>query len=239
MRRDLLLEATRALRDTADTSDADSRATRARILATLSARPRVRRIRALRWIPLAACLGTFSAWAATKPFVPALLNEAAQVFGIHEPVRDLSRPKAATSPAVAKAVPEPESATTDVALAESHATSPAVADPAPAAPPKVVPRSSATPSIDVDHEHELYRAAHRAHFVAQDSAAALQAWDAYLGAAPTGRFAVEARYNRALCLLRLGRAEAARAALTPFAEGTFGDYRRREAVELLRALTNR
>jgi len=53
----------------------------------------------------------------------------------------------------------------------------------------------------------------------QRSAAALAAWDAYLAAEPQGRFAIEARYNRALVLARLGRYRDAHAALVPFARG--------------------
>jgi hypothetical protein len=87
-----------------------------------------------------------------------------------------------------------------------------------------------------DPTHDLYRAAHRAHFVDQNPAAALPAWDEYLRAAPNGRFAIEARYNRALCLARLGRNAEAREALAPFAAGQFGGYRQREAAELSAAM---
>jgi hypothetical protein len=64
----------------------------------------------------------------------------------------------------------------------------------------------------------------------------LRGWDAYLSAAPRGRFAPEARYNRALTLIRLGRRDEAREALRPFAEGAHGDYRRDEAARLIDAL---
>jgi hypothetical protein len=65
----------------------------------------------------------------------------------------------------------------------------------------------------------------------------LTAWDAYLAAYPSGRFAVEARYNRAIVLARLHRITEARAALAPFAAGAVeGGYRQREATELLDAL---
>ncbi len=88
-----------------------------------------------------------------------------------------------------------------------------------------------------DRAHELYRAAHRSHFVEHDYASALRAWDAYLTEAPGGRFALEAQYNRALCLVRLGRNDDARAALAPFAAGKFGAYRQNEAKALLDALS--
>jgi TolA-binding protein len=85
-------------------------------------------------------------------------------------------------------------------------------------------------------QHELYRAAHQAHFGTRNCAAALRAWDEYLSLAPTGRFSAEAQYNRALCLVRLGRGGDAAIALTPFARGAYGSYRQREARELLEAL---
>jgi TolA-binding protein len=85
-------------------------------------------------------------------------------------------------------------------------------------------------------EESMYQRAHQAHFVAHDSAAALRAWDDYLQAYPNGRFALEARYNRALALVRLGRYAEARAALAPFASGQYGGYRQSEAKALLDAM---
>lgn len=82
----------------------------------------------------------------------------------------------------------------------------------------------------------LYQRAHALHFGAQDPAAALAAWDAYLAAAPAGRFAAFAHYNRALCLLRLGRTAEARRTLQLFSSGGFGGYRRAEAQSLLDAM---
>ena len=106
-------------------------------------------------------------------------------------------------------------------------------------PDSYVPRATsvaATPSAASAREQALYEAAHRAHFVEQAPASALRAWDAYLAQYPHGRFALEARYNRAISLVRLERRAEARAALTPFANGAAGGYRRDEARELLDAL---
>ena len=86
-----------------------------------------------------------------------------------------------------------------------------------------------------DAEQDAYAIAHRAHFMTRDPAEALRAWDAYLEAFPLGRFAPEARYNRALSLIRLGRTADGRAALAPFAHGDFGGYRQKEAQELIEA----
>jgi len=96
----------------------------------------------------------------------------------------------------------------------------------PAAPPPVAP-------VEV-----LYRHAHELHFHGGDPAAALAGWDAYLAAEPDGRFSIEARYNRALVLVRLGRYAEARAALVPFARGEVAPegYRQAEAEQLVERL---
>jgi hypothetical protein len=73
----------------------------------------------------------------------------------------------------------------------------------------------------------------------ESSARALAAWDEYLAAHPRGTFAPEARYNRALCLVRLGKLAAAVEALRPFAAGARAGYRRHEACLLLRWLAER
>ncbi|WP_437995052.1 hypothetical protein WMF26_27185 [Sorangium sp. So ce185] len=114
-------------------------------------------------------------------------------------------------------------------------TAPSAARPAPArasaSDPQAIQRPPPGPDADA-----LYQAAHRAHFVERDPASALSAWDAYLAAAPRGRFAVEAQYNRALCLVRLGRKDEAQRALEPFAQGSFGGYRQAESRSLLEAM---
>lgn len=78
----------------------------------------------------------------------------------------------------------------------------------------------------------VYQRAHQSHFKEQDFAEALRAWNLYLRLDPGGPLALEARYNRALALLRLGRTLEAREALQPFARGEYGEYRRREATQL-------
>ncbi len=88
-------------------------------------------------------------------------------------------------------------------------------------------------------ERLAYERAHRAHFFADSPARALAAWDQYLAAYPHGTFAPEARYNRALCLVRLGQLAPAAKALRPFAVGRPGGYRRHEACLLLRWLSER
>ena len=129
---------------------------------------------------------------------------------------------AARPPAVATTLP--------TASASPVAAQPPVADaPAPATEP--APVASAP-----DPHAALFAEAHRLHFIDRDPARALAAWDRYLVVAPDGRFAPEARYNRALALVRLGRVAEARSELDVFASGRYGSYRREEARALLGAL---
>ncbi len=94
--------------------------------------------------------------------------------------------------------------------------------------------ASPAPAPDID---ALYRVAHAAQFADKNPSAALAAWDRYLAAAgPSGRMALEARYNRAITLVRLGRKVEAREALEPFARGEYGGYRREDAARLVQSL---
>ncbi len=92
-------------------------------------------------------------------------------------------------------------------------------------------RSAPPPSAQA-----LYDAAHRLHFGGVDRIAAVEAWDRYLKAYPSGQLAIEARYNRGIALARVGRTAEARRALTPFAQGEYGGYRQREARRLIEYL---
>jgi hypothetical protein len=77
---------------------------------------------------------------------------------------------------------------------------------------------------------------HRAHFVDQGWPRALARWDTYLRETPRGRFVPEARYSRALALIRMARYAEARRALEPFSGNSLGGYRQREAKALLEEL---
>ena len=71
----LLLEATRALREVGDRDEAPAAATRARLLASLDARPVRRRSRWLRWPAFGAgLLGAAVAWAAATGHVEAVVE---------------------------------------------------------------------------------------------------------------------------------------------------------------------
>ena len=108
-----------------------------------------------------------------------------------------------------------------------HADVPAAATVHEAPPP--------APHAVVHATDRLYARAHELHFHGGDPEAALTAWDAYLAAEPHGAFAVEAHYNRALCLVRLGRLTEARSELSPFARGEVEPhgYRQPDAAQLI------
>jgi hypothetical protein len=224
----------RALRATRDGSSPGAAATRQRILVAAYRRKRGRRALLVACTSLATLLALSTSWAQLTGRLP----------------RVISFVRATASPVSHGA-----------ASGMAHVVAPAVA--APSSPPapttEVVPQSSAESVVPVrepaarrqhftppsptnvrsDAEESAYEAAHRAHFAERDPAKALLGWDAYLSAYPDGRYSLEARYNRALTLVRLGRSEEARAALEPFADGRFGTYRRTEASDLLSALEGR
>jgi hypothetical protein len=90
-----------------------------------------------------------------------------------------------------------------------------------------------------DSEADAYGRAHSAHFAEGAPERALAAWDDYLRLYPRGTFEPEARFNRAICLVRLHRFAQAERVLLSFSGGHFGAYRRAEAQELLAWLRDR
>ena len=226
---DLLARSTRALRDASEpTSDVPLEGVAATTLARIERSTRARRVVKLRrrsvtrWIvmPIAASFLIGAAWASASGRLAGWLHS-----GTHDDDERAVRP---ALPASASLEPR-QSPSLPLLPAPPSASS--VPEPAPvvSAPRKIV----AAP-VDTD---ALYRDAHEAHFVRRDPAAALVAWDRYLAAAgPSGRFTLEARYNRAVTLVRLGRREEAASALRPFASGEYGGYRRDEAAQLLRTV---
>jgi TolA-binding protein len=226
---DLLKQATQALREeTAD--DSDGRFTRARVMASLHQGKVKRRTRLAFILPIAACLGAGTAWGAATGRLPAMFHALSEAVSYTSKAPPEEQPKARRAPAAAPAItapPAPEPAPEAPPVLPEPKLEPAKA--LPSASAKAAPSSSAAFQ---DTDGDLYRLAHEAHFASHDYARALSGWDAYLRAAPRGRLATEARYNRAICLLRLGRDAEARQALEPFASGKMG-YRQNEAKLLL------
>jgi hypothetical protein len=104
------------------------------------------------------------------------------------------------------------------------------------AAPEAPQADRAAPERGPDGELSRFRAAHDLHFMGDRPREAIAAYERYLREYPSGRFVPEARYNIALDRIKLGDKVAARAALTPFAEGRYGSYRQKEAAQLLGAL---
>jgi tetratricopeptide (TPR) repeat protein len=256
MKHDWLAEATRAARDVGVATPHEATQTRRRIVYAM--RPTGRwGGRISRWLVLAAAaLLVGSAWAAgpSRARVAAWLGIAATratpgaTMTASSPTSTASTPMAtasAASPAGAPPADVAPSGVTEPSPANAPgleaATSPAVLQSTPtraatvAASPAGAPMGPPSARASADLE-ALYARAHALHFRAKDPGGALDAWDRYLAAAPADARAglvLEARYNRAICLLRLQRYDEARAALRPFADGAWGDYRRDDARALL------
>jgi TolA-binding protein len=149
------------------------------------------------------------------------------------PTRTVSRPSSPVLAPTTTPSPAP-SPSPSLPTSVSRPSSPVLA-PTTTASPAPSPSSSLPP----DPELAAYRAAHRLHFHSTDTVAALAAWDHYLAEFPNGKLAPEARYDRALLLVKLERWVAARAALEPFANAASGSYRQREAAKILAAIRDR
>jgi hypothetical protein len=225
------LEGIREAGDADDSALAD--ATRARLVRSLETRVR----RHKQYVSLATILvlmlgGTVS-WAWTTGRLQALLGTSPAPVESPAPA---PAPAPAPTPKVraasAPTMPDVTFLHEDVAIAATDPLPPADLDPEPSAQPAPAPKAE-PPPIEV-----LYRRAHELHFHGRDPNAAIAAWDAYLAAEPTGRFAIEGAFNRGLLLARVGRYREALAALAPFARGEVQptDYRRAEAQELVERL---
>lgn len=246
MSEELVTRALRALRESHDGESDAAALTRARVLLLATTHRKRRRLALAVILPLAAAFALSTAWAAVTGRLPRWLSmsrgqdEESQVDargggGGAPPV-----PAAPLASAQRDTVDAQDAGLQDAAaIAPPASSSPGLVAVVPSARPHAGPTDAPPVRATTDaggDEELLFAAAQRQHFVAHDPAAALRAWDAYLAAYPRGRLALEARYNRALTLVRLGRTGEARAALAPFAAGREGSYRQREASDLLRAL---
>jgi len=234
----------------------DAARVRSRILQSARA-PRRRSLRGLSLaLPLVAVFAASAAFAASQPAWRAAIRTsfAVLVGGVAAPSPTSPQHAPGHRAEPAKAVPAAPTAPAADAEASSGAQAPIAIDALPLAapasagstrafPPRSRPAAKAagvapapsTPNADFT-ALEAYRLAHRTHFDGGSPSASLAAWDLYLANFPTGSFADDARFNRALCLIRLGRRAEARAALGPFANAPAGSYRQTEAASLLQGL---
>jgi len=207
-----LEEATRALREEGAMDATRKRALRDRVLKA----PRKRPLRAIRWVmPIAAVLAAASVWA-------SVTREHR-----HAPQPIATTPIATTTIApIVSVAPVAPVASVVTPLVESGAT----------APVRSVTRTIKLAPDDSEHRAlRAYREAERLQFDDKDYTRALDAWDRYIPLAGKSPLLVDAKWQRALCLVRLGRPEA-REALEPFANGELGAYRQNEARTILDTL---
>jgi hypothetical protein len=231
-----------ALRRAGDAGDAElADATRLRVRRSLDARSKTRRRMASGAAALGVLLCATASWALATGQLQELLHRPSAPVPVPVPVPApvpvpvpvpdlLPVPTPTPAPILVPAPP--------VVLQKDHPAPVPIVKPivhleTPPAPVVVIEE----PRV-VDTIAQLYRHAHELHFHASDPAAALAAWDAYLAAAPDARFSVEARYNRAICLVKLGRLAEARSALAPFAEDRVSPagYRADDARALLQRI---
>lgn len=222
----------------------DARLVRARILQSRAPRRRSRR-RFSFVLPLAAAFVASAAMAASHPGIrsavvtqlEAMLSGTPALPSPSPPSAPRRVPPATVAPLAPVSVSSPP--------ISNDSASPIAVDDLPLAPPSTTVSSKElglpVPSRAAPEDPQLvaYRAAHRTHHDSGDARAALSAWDRYLDEFPAGSFADDARFNRALCLIRLGQLVAARAALSSFANAPAGSYRQAEAASLLHGLSAR
>ncbi len=248
---DLLKEATQALRDEAAEASPGGNFTRARVLASLH-QTRVKRRTLV--MPLVALSAAATAWGAANGALPRIVAVISQALGSKASQEAVTSKRTFHGPSGSVRVHSPANPSVSVSSRSPAQVAPTV-QAAPVVVDVAIPREltakqqrelarstalKATPNsgsraVFSDADGDLYRSAHTKHFAERDYASALVAWDEYLQATPNGRLTLEARYNRSLCLLRLGREAEARTALEPFASGKLG-YREKEARELLEEL---
>lgn len=245
---DRLTQAVQALRQT--TSGEESGAahyTRSRVLAAVRQHKRRRVIGIAFGVPLAAVLAGSVAWATTNQGLVSIVERISAA--LFRDSRRTVQPAPAVTSSREQARRNLDSKNVEAAREPARLALTPVASlepvliPAPTQGRQIkgswlsarrAPAVAAAGDDEItERELLLYENAHRAHFVDKHWAAALSAWNEYLHNVPSGRFAVEARYNRALCLVRLGNTEQALHSLQPFAQGLYGNYRQREAQALI------
>jgi hypothetical protein len=249
---DLLERAVAVARNRYDGSSANAAQTERRMLLALQARERRRSRAPLLALPLVAALLASAAWGSVSESTRASVRSALHgLLPAHVASAPSKRVHTRTAPPSAAPARLPLSSVASAPSAPSTADAPPAA---PISPPsrhassqlsarlpavEPPPRPALGPVPPAASEAEisaLYRAAHHAQFSGGDPAFTLTLWDRYLAAAANGSLSPEARYNRAITLLRLGRNSEAASALEPFARGDYGAYRQSEANALLNSV---
>jgi TolA-binding protein len=229
---DPLKDAVDAFREATSFEDAPvSRYTRTRVLNEVRRRKRQQALKVTFAIPLAAILVGSAAWAVTGQTIPVALQRITETLGFRHSIKEPVQKKSPNSSAV---YPKPV-----VSIVPEEIVVKAPEELRPSTGNQHRGPATAHDDLFTEREFSLYEKAHQAHFVEKNYDKALTAWDSYLTNVSQGRFTVEARYNRALCLLRLGRIADARTALEPFAAGRYGNYRKSEANLLIEGLSTK
>jgi hypothetical protein len=202
--------------------------TRRRVLASIERSPS-RRVHALVAAVIATMFGASAfAWYARAPerATPVVVQEMTSDVATAEPIASPERVAVRVEPT---ADVEPAAAVEPAARVEAAVVTPVETEPPPRPEPRLAvephpePRLAVEPqpSPQPDAELALYGTAHRLHFQQHDLVAAVDAWDRYLAAAPAGKLAPEARFNRLVALVRLQRWDDAAHALDAFDDPSF------------------
>jgi outer membrane biosynthesis protein TonB len=229
---DILEQATRALRRETEGTDDSARFTRSRILRSVHQTERRRRSYIAFVLPIAAVLVGSTAFAASGGNWKAV----ARAIGFAEPAPAPAPALPPPAPKAVVAVPAPQPEPEATPEPKNEAVPPSTENAVKTTQTGKTTKPAPAPVDLSDPEIALYKKAHQLHFEGGSPAAALAAWDSYLAKSPRGRFSAEASYNRAITLARLGRTTEAKAALQPFANGSYGSYRKESATKLIEGL---
>lgn len=250
--KDDLSHAFKAARQQFDGQNADVDATLRAALMRVHGAQKKERDRRWIWMPAAAALVATTAFAGVTGRLVPLVHAVMETVQ-YAPKKEAAPPHAPTSdtvlapvlpaaeePAHAPFVPSAAESGAQVRMTPAAGRTMPSSEQNPAQLPAQVqtdaPADARAEAPEADEDTALFAEANKLHFVDKDAARALAAWDKYLADKPSGRFAPEAHYNRALSLVRLGRREEAVRELRAFAEGRFGNYRQTEAQRLVGAL---
>lgn len=251
---DFLSQYTSALKQEHDGSTAVPEATRARVIRTLAER----RPRRAKWwtvgVPALVLLGGSTAWAGASGQLTVLVHQARVAFGIVEdapaqsaPPSKLKKKSEAWAPQVSPQAPQPVQPEPEPEVMSEEVSKQPTPTSAHLGKNKLATQPELTKSVAEDPALAqaralesaallAYKQGHEAQFAHGNCSQAVAHYSSYIAKYPSDRFVLEARYNRAVCLVELGQMSEARTALRPFARGDFAGYRKAQAQALLDAL---